>query len=54
MCAEFAGETLCPFLIKPAAARFADGVCGSPDRTAVLTAEVARNFLRRNKRLANL
>ena len=34
--------------------RFADAGCGSRDRTAVLTAGGARNFLRRNKRLASL
>ena len=39
---------------NPAIARFADAGCGSRDRTAVLTAGGAHNFLRRNKRLANL
>jgi hypothetical protein len=36
------------------AARFADGGCGSQDRTAVSVAGGAHNFLRRNKPLANL
>jgi hypothetical protein len=35
-------------------ARFADGEYGSQDRTAVLVAGDAHNFLCRNKRLASL
>src|SRR2546430_7388305 len=41
-------------LLNQAAARFADGGCGFQDRIAVSVAGGARNFLRRNKRLASL
>ena len=52
MCAE-PREKL-PSFIRRAVERFADGVCGSQDRVAVSAAGGARNFPRRNNRLASL
>jgi len=52
MCAELRGNPL-PFPNQTGSCTLSDCVSGFEDRTAVSVAEAARNFLRRNKPLAN-